>query len=206
MRIKYPRTFHCPWSESKTSDDKTLKSMSHFHGKRVVVTEKMDGENTTIYSDYIHARSLDSKFHPSRSWVRALQARIGHLMQPDTRICGENVFATHSIEYTDLESYFYMFSLWNGNVCQDWETTKMTADKLGLTMVPVLYEGIYDESLIKSLTNYREGYVIRLTDSFTYDNFGTSVAKFVRANHVQTDEHWMHSEMKVNILKKDIII
>lgn len=72
MRIKYPRTLHLPWSLGRTSDDKVLSSMDHFSGREVVVTEKMDGENTTIYSDGLHARSTTSQRHPSRSWVASL--------------------------------------------------------------------------------------------------------------------------------------
>ena len=54
-RVKYPRTYHLPWSEGRTDDDKVLSDDSQFIGKYVVVTEKMDGENTTIYSDgYLH--------------------------------------------------------------------------------------------------------------------------------------------------------
>ena len=59
-RIKYPRTPHLPYSMSKTDDDKTLPDDSQFEDMNVVVTIKMDGENTTIYPDgYVHARSLD---------------------------------------------------------------------------------------------------------------------------------------------------
>ena len=60
-RIKYPRTPHFPWSPGATDDDKILQDLSVFDKQPVVITEKMDGENTTIYADgYIHARSLDS--------------------------------------------------------------------------------------------------------------------------------------------------
>lgn len=106
MRYKYPRTLHLPWSESVQSDDKMVSSCQHFEGKEVVVTEKMDGENTSIYCDGIHARSLDSRHHPSRSWVKGLQARIGWQIPEGWRLCGENVYAVHSIRYDDLESYF----------------------------------------------------------------------------------------------------
>jgi hypothetical protein len=67
---KYPRTFHLPWSLGATSDDKVVPSVSHFEGRQVVVTEKMDGENTTLYRDHIHARSLDSKGGEDRAWVK----------------------------------------------------------------------------------------------------------------------------------------
>ena len=48
-RVKYPRTYHLPYSKGYTSDDKVLTSDNQFQTMDVVVTEKMDGENTTIY-------------------------------------------------------------------------------------------------------------------------------------------------------------
>lgn len=71
-KIKYPRTYHLTWSPGTTSDDKILTTTSQFDGKEVIVTEKMDGENCTIGSDYTHARSIDSQHHSSRSWVKGL--------------------------------------------------------------------------------------------------------------------------------------
>ena len=58
---KYPRTFHLPWSPGVASDDKVIESLDAFVGREVVVTEKMDGENSSLYSNgHIHARSMDS--------------------------------------------------------------------------------------------------------------------------------------------------
>jgi len=45
-------------------------------GREVVVTEKMDGENTTMYCDNIHARSIDGRHHPSRDWVKMTVGEI----------------------------------------------------------------------------------------------------------------------------------
>ena len=42
---------------------------------------------------------------------------------------------------------------------------------------------------------------VRIADEFSISDFGISVAKFVRENHVQTDQHWMHSEIIYNELK-----
>lgn len=69
--VKYPKTPHLPWSEKCTDDDKKLKDIQHFIGKEVVASIKMDGENTTMYDDKIHARSLNSN-HPSQDWVKGL--------------------------------------------------------------------------------------------------------------------------------------
>ena len=73
---KYPRSPHLPWSEGGTSDDAYLFDTDHFAGKEVVITEKMDGENTSMYRDGIHARSIDGRHHPSRDWVKALHGTI----------------------------------------------------------------------------------------------------------------------------------
>jgi len=43
--VKYPKTFHLPWSLGLRSDDKRLKDLSRFINQEVVVTEKVDGEN-----------------------------------------------------------------------------------------------------------------------------------------------------------------
>ncbi len=205
-RYKYPRTFHLSSSPGKTSDDKTISDMSACEGERVVITEKMDGESCTIYSDgFTHARSIDSKFHPSRSWVKNLASSLDFTgMGEDIRLCGENMYAKHSIYYKDLKSYFYLFGVWTDNICQPWGITKQIAEVLNVELVPVLYEGIYDPlflaALPSSLRDDQEGFVIRRTGIITLKDWPTHVAKWVRPNHVQTDKHWMYQEMVKNIL------
>src|SRR5690606_33193847 len=58
-RVKYPRTYHLPWSPGMTKDDRMMDSDKAFEGKEVIAVVKMDGENTTMYQDYIHARALE---------------------------------------------------------------------------------------------------------------------------------------------------
>lgn len=193
---KYPRTYHLPFSKGATSDDKILKDTKHFIGKKIVVTEKMDGENTTIYRDYYHARSLDSKHRNYHSYLLSeIIPRIKYDIPENWRICGEYLYAKHSIWYTDLEDYFLVFSIWNGESCLSWEETREYCELLGLSIVPELYIGDYDEDKIKSIAENvvehgGEGIVVRLLDTFSYENFSTSIAKYVRENHVQTDGHW----------------
>lgn len=113
---------HLPWSRGYTDDDKILRNTDHFTGQEVVITEKMDGENTTMYPGFIHARSLDSKDHPSRHYVKTLHGGIKYLIPEGYRLCGENVYAKHSLLYSALPSYFMLFSVWNElNVCLSWD-------------------------------------------------------------------------------------
>ncbi len=204
---KYPRTRHTPWSRSKTDDDKVYSSMDSFVGKEVVVTEKMDGENTAMYRNYIHARSLDSRHHGSRDWVKQLHGSIGHMIPEGMRICGENMFALHSIAYDDLDSYFLCFNIWEGDECMSWDDTVEWCELLGLLHVPVLFRGIYNETAIRALwddsrSEVTEGYVIRLAERVSREDFRTSFAKFVRQGHVQEGgEHWMSKTIVPNKIR-----
>ena len=205
QRFKYPRTPHLPFSMGATDDDKILPSTEHFRGKRVVVTEKMDGENTTVYSDFCHARSLDSKHKPYHSWLLSNIATFQAQIPENWRVCGEYLYAVHSIEYTALPTYFMAFSVWNDkNECLSWSDTVAFLEALGVKSVPVLYEGVYDDAKIKQIAEKAtqdgaEGVVVRLEDSFSYGDFSLSIAKYVRANHNQTDKSW-GKEIKKNTL------
>jgi hypothetical protein len=203
--IKYQRTLHLPWSPGATSDDKILDNIDCFIGREVVGTFKKDGENTSLYPDYFHARSIDSRHHPSRDWLARFHAEVSYKIPDGWRICGENLYAQHSIAYTDLPSYFMGFSIWNEeNVCLDWDTTLMFFEDIGITPVETIYRGIFDEKFFRAFNiGNEEGYVVRLASSFKYDDFQHSVAKYVRKNHVQTDEHWAHSKIIPNGLKHD---
>jgi len=207
--VKYPRTWHLPISNA-TKDDRTHKDFSLFEGQEIVITEKMDGENATLYTDYFHARSVDGNSHPSQSWVKGLQAKKGYLIPKNWRVCGENMYAEHSIKYEDLESYFLMFSIWNEkNQCLSWQDTKVWAELLGFKLVPALYEGKFNRKIlldtIESLdTETQEGIVLRLTRPFAYTEFTTCVAKWVRPNHVaETKHNWRMrwDERKINLIK-----
>ena len=114
QKLKYPRTPHLPDSAGVTEDDIIIDTSSVFQNIDVVVTEKMDGENTTLAKDYYHARSLDTSDHPSRSWIKNYWASIRYDIPDGFRICGENLYARHSIPYTNLPSFFLGFSLWEG--------------------------------------------------------------------------------------------
>ncbi|ADV66012.1 RNA ligase family protein [Deinococcus maricopensis] len=205
-RLKYPRTPHLPWSPGATADDTFLVDLRDFEGREVVVTEKLDGENTTLYRDGLHARSLDPRPHPSRHWVKALQGRVGHSIPQGWRVCGENVYARHSLAYEQLESYFYLFSVWDeGNTALSWDETVRWAGVLGVPTPRVLYRGVWDEARVRALRvdeAVMEGYVVRVAEAFAYAAFARCVAKWVRAGHVTTDEHWMHRAVTPNGLRR----
>ncbi|MFF8842373.1 RNA ligase family protein [Streptomyces sp. NPDC015127] len=213
MRTHYPRTRHLPWSPGATADDVRVTGLDGLLGREVVVTEKLDGENTTLYSDGLHARSLDSAHHPSRAWVKALHGRIGHAVPEGWRVCGENMYARHSIAYDDLDGYFYGFSVWDADGrCLDWDRTVAFLRELGIPVPRVLWRGFLSENAgsaektlraLKLDLTRQEGYVVRTAGGFAAEEFGRRVAKWVRAGHVRTDTHWMHAAVVANGLGPD---
>ncbi len=220
---KYPKTWHVPWSQSNSSDDHWhIEPFTIFNDKEIVLKEKLDGENTNFYSNHIHARSVHKSYHPSQTWVKNLHGSIKHLIPKDIIICGENLYAFHSIFYTQLPTYFFVFNIWKEDICLSWDETVEYCEILNLQTVPVLYRGIWNEQKIKTIwedwknskdrfptfENEKqqkmtdpEGYVIRATNSFPRADFSQNLAKFVRANHVQTDTHWMEKPVIPNLLK-----
>ncbi len=102
-RYKYPRTPHLPWS-SGTSDDITSTTLPWADDTEVVVLEKLDGECTSIYPDgYMHARSTTYSPHPSRDRLKARAPMLAMGLSEGEILLGENLYAQHSIHYTDLE-------------------------------------------------------------------------------------------------------
>lgn len=194
--VKYQRTFHMPDSPGIHDDDKMLRDYSSFEGEDVVISLKMDGENTAMYNDYIHARSIDGRSHPSRDWVKQFHSRIAYNIPETFRIYGENLFAKHSIGYDNLPTFFMGFQVWDQLTCLGYDETLEYFELLDIHPVPELYRGPFDRNVILSMAKsldvtVNEGFVMRKTRAFKYGEFKTCVAKWVRPNHVQTNKHWM---------------
>lgn len=209
---KYPKTLHLPFSPGLQNDDRVISSLDSFIGEEIVITEKMDGENTTMYPDYIHARSPNGLTpHPSRNRVKELHERIKRDIPDQWRITGENMFAQHSIPYDNLQGYFLVFGIWSGDVCFSWDDTKAFSSLLDLPTVPELFRGLYSTSTCEQLSRSLdfskvEGFVVRVTRAFTIDEFQKVVAKYVRKGHIQTDSHWLYSKVIPNRLNHEKMV
>ena len=203
--IKYPRTPHFSWS-NPSNDDKIIESLEGFKNREIIISEKMDGECTSMYIDHIHARSLEFLLGDNCSFVKVIWHKIRNYIPNNWRICGENMQAVHSIFYNNLKSYFLVYSIWNEeNICLSWKETEEWCELLGLTTVPILFKGMWNEQYVKNLKmeKKQEGYVVRIADNFKYKDFSQYTAKYVRPNHVQTDKHWKNSKIVLNKLKEN---
>lgn len=203
-RQKYPRTPHLPWSNPTKTD---IQQNTTFTGDtEVVVTEKLDGECTTIYPDgYCHARSTSYSPHRSRTYIKTIAASLN--IPPGLVLVGENLQATHSIKYTNLEGYFYLFGVRQDDTWLEWDKVIEIAGQLNLPTPDVLYRGPFKDLKHSNLWPHQsrlgaecEGYVVRYTGNFLEVEFPWAVMKYVRPNHIQTDEHWLSKPIEYNQL------
>lgn len=213
MYNKYPRSYHIPGSPGTTSDDRIAKSVEQLLGVDMILTEKLDGENNDLNILGAYSRSHATfTTHPwcVKSWE--IQRRIKNDLSEGVSIFGENMYAIHSIEYTSLTSPFYMFGVRDNDMWLSWDEVEEYSFLLDIPTVPVLFKGVVNTEkefyeLIGEFTkqpsklgsDIMEGVVARVAHTFHNDNFSTSLMKWVRKDHVQTDEHWTRNWKKANI-------
>lgn len=216
--MKYPRTAHLPSSPGGTRDDRRLPGLDSFVGRRLVATEKADGSNVCIDRDGCYARSHGhAPTHPSFDAFKAFHARVRGLIRPGIQVYGEWLYARHSIHYTALPGYFLAFGVrgTEEGAWASWQGVETWAEALGVPTVPVL--GFCEPDSVSVLERFlrdtaddatsqlggkREGFVLRWADGFSDADFDRAIGKYVRADHVTTDEHWRSQAVVRNRLKR----
>lgn len=198
---KYGRTYHFPFSPGTTSDDKIQQDWQQILQHELVITEKLDGENTCLKTDGVYARS---HVEPTRNpWAVNMHTIWAQVRQDlgNLEVFGENLYGLHSIEYQRLSHYFYVFAIRDEDTWLSWEEVNFYAALLDLPVVPVYAQGFFTENSLKEsiLTGINsgsafgetcEGFVCRNVKAFDNLHFSQNILKYVRKNHVQTDEHW----------------
>lgn len=212
--LKYPRTFHLPYSPGATSDDKIVSSSECLIHVPIIISEKLDGENSSLEHENVFARThaAPSK-HPSADHLKKFHASIKHLIPSEVQLFCENVFAVHSIAYEALLSYVYLFAVRQNDTWLAWEEVEGWAMTIGAPSVPVLFSGsAKSEKELKTLVEVhmkeqsvcggqREGVVVRVASGFKDHEFPFKVQKCVRQSHVKTSNHWKNQPIVRNKLK-----
>ena len=215
--IKYPRTYHLPFSQGATKDDKKLQGdwFSYYKDKEIILSEKLDGENITMCQEGVFARSHAA---PTTSpWAFnlwnsdcGLYWKIKPYIGKDEYIVGENLYGVHSIEYERLTHYFHLFAAHDNERWYSWDEIRELSSILDVPIVPFVTVRATSEEYIERVINglmklpslygdTKEGIVMRVADSFKLEDFPHYVCKYVRANHVQTDEHWTRNWKKATL-------
>lgn len=195
-----------------------MDDVGAFSGQVVVVTEKLDGECTSIYADaYFHARSCTSNFHSSSQWpIREVATSIAPLLPAGFRVVGENLYATHSIPYKGLPAWFFIFAIFDqANRCVSWDETRQRAESwmeagVRIGVAPEIYHGPFDAQAIRaSFTGVsrfggrQEGYVLRSAAAFSHEMWGDWCGKYVRQGHLATDAEWRRRKIVPNELAEE---
>lgn len=221
---KFPRIFHFPFSPGAQNDDRIAPQdyWDYIKYEYLIYTEKLDGSNSCIREDGVYARTHAVTTHnewDSHLW--SIQSTIKHDLG-DMEIFGENMYAIHSIEYNRLPSYFFVFAIRENGMWKSWPEVQRIAKEFNLSVVPqYTYLEIFGEDFMKQpilsfetkVKKYAafphfgdvcEGVVVRVNDKFLDADFDKYVLKYVRANHVQTNEHWTKHWKKAKLINEGV--
>ncbi|KIY95355.1 hypothetical protein MNEG_12607 [Monoraphidium neglectum] len=219
----YPSTPHLPSSPQVAADDTQLDAAgcSDLLNVEVVVTEKLDGGNCCIHQGAVYARThKHPATHPSFGPIKVLAAAQLADVPPHHALFGENMSAVHSIAYRELPARFFLFAIWDTStqVWLSWDDVEGWAQRLGLHTAPVVARGVFRslEELAASLSasmaepsaadstgaTPKEGFVVRTAAAIPGALFPRSVAKYVRAGHVQTDGTWRRTWKAARVVQR----
>ena len=213
---KYPSTLYHPCSPSKGKRaDRIHPNPGYFLHTDIAITEKLDGSNTLIHQGKVYNRSVAA---PSTAKWNAMVKKhhTWKITDPNLYVYGENLFGVHSIEYNPMreEETFRVFAILEDNTFLSWYDVRAWCAHHHMIPVPYLYAGTFgnDGRIDKIMSKpegesdigpTREGFVMRVSESFPVSSFNYSVCKSVRPNHVQTNEHWTRNWKPCKLLKGD---
>lgn len=221
---KYPSTPHLSTSPNQSAERNDIIDTGALTDKPLVVTTKMDGSNVQLSKRRVAARNAKHARHPSFNQLKSLHATKKPDLPEDIVLFGEWLYTKHSIHYgCDCEpacedvgpplddhlqifgAYYRPYQLWLG-----WDRVAGIAESLDLATVPVVkrlrigraHELIDTLNQLgeQQVANGQEGVVVRNAFPFYYTHFPDNVAKYVRAGHIQTDEHWRNQTITPNRL------
>ena len=218
--MKYPRTPYFDFSDSADKEDVRESGyfdLENFLNKELVTTIKLDGSNCLWTRNYIAARNGNHANGESFNYAKQLHAAVRDRIPEDIFIYGEWLWAKHSILYEKelaLDGYFQVFGVYNtrDETWGSWEDIVNWSNILGVINVPAvrLIDPINNaKTLTDIITSIaknvivrgHEGIVVRNIGSFSNKGFNRNVAKFARANHVQTSRHWSKQKIVINKIR-----
>lgn len=181
--------------------DITVEDNHNFFANNMLV------HNCALKSTGVYARSHGQETSCSSfNYIKNVHfyPNMQDITDQNLTVFGENLYAIHSIEYTNLQDFFYMFHILNHNTDEFMDADDVTewAGNHNMLVVPEVYRGtipsmqwlekfLLDELKKPSaLGGEREGFVVRVKSAFPADDFSKNVFKLVRSGHVQSDEHW----------------
>lgn len=218
--FRFPHTPHIDWlGEGMPRDDKVLTEpeIEALLAKPICVEEKLDGANLGISlraTGELRAQNrgqyllepFAGQFSRLNSWFGQHQYALCDNLQSDWIVFGEWCAARHSLDYDNLPDWFVVFDVYDRSEQKFWscERRNALAAKLGLAVVPTLYQGTatlpeLKELLAHASSHYREGNPEGIVMRQDSELWCEARAKLVRADFAQSiEEHWRSRAIEWN--------
>jgi len=223
--FRFPHTPHIAWlGQGMPRDDKVLAphEVAALLAGPVRVEEKLDGANLGISlgpDGALRAQNrgqyliepFRSQFSRLSSWLAQHHDALTEKLTDDLILFGEWCAAKHSLDYQSLPDWLVVFDVYDRRAQCFWSSARRNefAAALGLSVVPLIYEGsaslsALKEILVTSTSRYRhgppEGLMIRQEST----DWCEARAKLVRAEFTQTiSEHWRSRAIEWNRVALD---
>ena len=218
--FRFPHTPHIDWlGEGMPRDDKVLTEpeIEALLAQPIRVEEKLDGANLGISlraSGELRAQNrgqyllepFAGQFSRLNSWLGQHQYALCDNLQSDWIVFGEWCAARHSLDYDNLPDWFVVFDVYDRAEQKFWSCQRRNAlaAKLGLAVVPTLYQGTatlpeLKELLAHASSHYREGNPEGIVMRQDSELWCEARAKLVRADFAQSiEEHWRSRAIEWN--------
>lgn len=219
---KFPRTQHIFNIGGATVDDRILDKDDYnqfINDNDVFIAEKVDGaqmgfsinESYKIMaqnrSHYVNSKS-HSQFEKLDKWIIDHSESLYEILDEDTILFGEWLYAKHSISYDLLPDYFLAFDLYSKkkDLFYNRDILEEKLKDTNIHFVREMYRGKVKSKndLLKLIekksiyTNERvEGIYLKTFDG----KYVKKRAKLVRNDFIIGDEHWTKRGIKKNSLK-----
>ena len=199
-------------SEKREKFDITVEENHNFFANNILVHNSCLKGHQSVFG---RSHALPTK-EPWYDHLKGVYYNRFSELNPDYWIFGENTFAIHSIEYTEMTHFFYIFAIYDSanDLWLSYDDMVAEAKRIDIPTVPLIYRGkvesmawvnIWMDKYMKGkfsmLGGPLEGFVMRVASAIQGDKFQEFVAKYVREGHVQTDKHWKEN-WKPQILKR----
>ena len=221
---KFPRTQHIFNIGGATVDDRILNKEDYemyMKNEDVFIAEKVDGaqlgisidENYKILiqnrSHYVNSKS-HSQFEKLDKWIMDHSQSLYEILDQDTILFGEWLYAKHSISYDNLPDYFLAFDLYNKKK-KLFYNRDILVEKLkdtSLNFVREMYRGkikdknqllkMIEEKSIYTSDGRVEGIYLKIFEG----DYVKSRCKLVRNDFLSGNDHWTKGGIQKNIIKK----
>lgn len=219
---KFPRTQHIFNIGGATVDDRMLSKEDYeifMNDDDVFIAEKVDGtqlgisidENYKIViqnrSHYVNSKS-HSQFEKLDKWIMDHSQSLFEILDQDTILFGEWLYAKHSISYSELPDYFLAFDLYHKKK-KLFYNRDILVEKLketNISYVREMYRGkIRDKNqllkLIEQKSEYTDGRVEGIYLKIFENDYVRNRCKLVRNDFICGNEHWTKGGIQKNNLK-----